>query len=114
MQLLQFNGTCPILELLGLSSGTIACLQSSWAQSLHWSADAGNSRLFSVQCCGRRVEQAYIDAYEGEGWKGANREKVKPDGDLKQAHLRVGAHLDLLRLAQPCRYSTVLRLHDFV
>ena len=49
-----------------------------------------------AQCwCNYRVEQAYIDAYEGEGWKGANREKLKPDGDLKQAHLRVKRHLDL-------------------
>ena len=45
-----------------------------------------------------RVEQAYIDAYEGEGWKGANREKLKPDGDLKQAHLRVKRQLGLLLL----------------
>lgn len=36
-----------------------------------------------------RVEQAYIDAYEGEGWKGANREKLRSDNDLKQAHLQV-------------------------
>ena len=36
-----------------------------------------------------RVEQAYIDAYEGEGWKGANREKLKSDGDIKQARLHV-------------------------
>ena len=40
-----------------------------------------------------RVEQAYIDAYEGEGWKGANREKLKSDGDLKQAQLQVNPRL---------------------
>lgn len=51
------------------------------------------------QCmCFHRVEQAYIDAYEGEGWRGANKEKLKPDGDLKQAHLRVSGHLDLHKL----------------
>lgn len=49
------------------------------------------SRLFEgiIHLC--RVEQAYINAYEGEGWKGANREKVRPTGELKQAHLQVGA-----------------------
>ncbi len=87
-----FSVKLPTLGLVGSSDGAVACLHLSWAQGLYWSADAGNSKL---RCCGHRVEQAYIDAYEGEGWKGANREKVKPDGDLKQAHLRVRAHLEL-------------------
>ena len=35
-----------------------------------------------------RMEQQYIDAYEGEGWKGANREKVRSRRDIQQAHLQ--------------------------
>jgi hypothetical protein len=36
-----------------------------------------------------RTEQAYVDAYEGEGWRGANREKLRPTADLERARLRV-------------------------
>ena len=35
-----------------------------------------------------RMEQQYIDAYEGEGWKGANRDKVCSRRDIQQAHLQ--------------------------
>ena len=35
-----------------------------------------------------RMEQQYIDAYEGEGWQGANREKVRSRRDIQQAHLQ--------------------------
>ena len=38
-----------------------------------------------------RVEQAYVDAYEGEGWRGANREKVRSDADLEHARMQVRA-----------------------
>lgn len=36
-----------------------------------------------------RVEEAYLDAYEGEGWRGANREKLRPTAELEQARLQV-------------------------
>ena len=47
----------------------------------------------------RRVEQAYVDAYEGEGWRGANREKVRSTSDLERARLQVR----LFRL--PCPHA---------
>ena len=53
-------------------------------------------------CC--RVEEAYLDAYEGEGWRGANREKLRPTAELEQARLQVCAifhcHIEL------CGYHT--------
>lgn len=45
-------------------------------------------RAPSLAC---RVEQAYVDAYEGEGWRGANREKVRSAADLEHARLQVCA-----------------------
>ena len=69
-------------------------LHSLWALGLYECACKQQCTRPQSTCL-HRVEQAYIDAYEGEGWKGANREKLKPDGDLKQAHLRVSGHLDL-------------------
>lgn len=32
-----------------------------------------------------------MDAYEGEGWRGANREKVRSDADLEHARMQVRA-----------------------
>ena len=59
-----------------------------------------------------RVEQAYIDAYEGEGWKGANREKLKSDGDLKQAQLQVNARLSTFQSRKFPRLSKNEPLND--
>ncbi len=42
-----------------------------------------------VVWCAHRVEEAYLDAYEGEGWRGANREKLRPTAELEQARLQV-------------------------
>ena len=39
------------------------------------------------------MEQAYCDAYEGEGWRGANREKVRSTADLDRARLQVRRRL---------------------
>ena len=72
-----------------------------WHGSSHWKLSEG-----AVQACTNhdvtstlsamlihhvllcRMEQQYIDAYEGEGWQGANREKVRSRRDIQQAHLQ--------------------------
>ena len=46
----------------------------------------GCERYALVLC---RVEEAYLDAYEGEGWRGANHEKLRPTAELEQARLQV-------------------------
>ena len=50
------------------------------------------------------MEEAYLDAYEGEGWRGANREKLRPTAELEQARLQVAqCHKSTLFLYSPAR-----------
>ena len=68
-----------------------------------------------------RMEQQYIDAYEGEGWQGANREKVRSRRDIQQAHLQAcppgfpllgeRSHLVLLRPPHSAEAPCNARVH---
>ncbi len=81
-----------------------SCLCSSVELSLTFTTCVGSTLLEGVVHF-HRVEQAYINAYEGEGWKGANREKVCPTGELKQAHLQVNIICCLCEFLPSIHYS---------
>ena len=38
----------------------------------------------------RRLEQAMLEAYQADGWRGANRERFKPTADLDRARRQGG------------------------
>ena len=40
----------------------------------------------------RRLEQAMLEAYQADGWRGANRERFKPTADLDRARRQVCCH----------------------
>ena len=40
-----------------------------------------------------RHEQALVEAYAADGWRGASREKVKPVAEIKRAKDQVGGRL---------------------
>ncbi len=42
-----------------------------------------------TRCCARRLEQAMLEAYQADGWRGANRERFKPTADLDRARRQV-------------------------
>ena len=44
---------------------------------------------YVTRCCARRLEQAMLEAYQADGWRGANRERFKPTADLDRARRQV-------------------------
>lgn len=61
----------------------------------------------------RRQEQALVDAYEADGWRGAAREKVKPIAEILRAKASISKYRQELRLAVKfCDEAGVLGRED--
>jgi hypothetical protein len=57
-------------------------------------------RIFTPPLLLCRHEQALVEAYAADGWRGASREKVKPVAEIKRAKDQVGGEGRLLQYLQ--------------
>lgn len=87
--------SCPVL-LASLP----ACPTATFLPPLERSRALSVPLIFPPPLLLCRHEQALVEAYAADGWRGASREKVKPVAEIKRAKDQVGGEGRLLQYHQ--------------